>query len=84
LSENIYWMDDSILDPFQMKKRKRIESIKNMLTKLKEVNLNLFLAKVSINCGINESTVRKYLQALETDGYIEIKNGKIILKSNQT
>jgi len=70
-------MDDSILDPFQLKKRKRVEAIKNMLAKLKEVELRVFMAKIRVNCGIDKVTIRKYLGALETANYIEIKDGLI-------
>jgi len=80
MGENIYWMDDSILDPFQVKKRKRLESIKNMLARLKDVDLKIFIAKVSVNCGIDMVTVRKYLEALERAGYIDIKNGIVVWK----
>jgi predicted transcriptional regulator len=81
-SENVYWMDDSILDPFQVKKRKRIESIKNMLTRLKEVDLKTFIANVSVNSGIDGATVRKYLEMLEVAGHIQIKDGKVVWNQN--
>ncbi|MEM3824347.1 MAG: hypothetical protein QXH87_05375, partial [Candidatus Bathyarchaeia archaeon] len=80
LTDNVFWMDEAILDPFQIKKRKRVEQIKSMLAKLKEIDLKKFLAKVSINCGIEEMTVRKYLESLKIDGCIEIKDGKILWK----
>jgi predicted transcriptional regulator len=80
LSENVFWMDDSILDPFQVKKKKRIDSIKNMLAELKEVELKAFIAKISVDCGINGATARAYLEDLETAGYIQVKNGIIIWK----
>jgi predicted transcriptional regulator len=73
-------MDDSILDPFQVKKRKRMESIKSMLAKLKAIGLKDFIANVSINCGIDRITVRKYLDELETANYIEIRDGIITWK----
>jgi predicted transcriptional regulator len=80
LSDTLYWMDDSILDPFQQKKRKRISSIKEMLKKLEKVELKEFMGKVSVNCGINKATVREYLEALEIAGYVEIKNGTVLWK----
>lgn len=80
MSENIYWMDDSILDPFQVKKRKKMESIKSMLAKLKAIGLKDFIANVSINCGIDRIIVRKYLDELETANYIEIRDGIITWK----
>ena len=54
-----------------------MEAIMNMLTKLKEVELRVFIANVCVNCGIDKVTVRKYLGALETANYIEIKDGLI-------
>lgn len=73
-------MDDSILDHFQVKKRKRMERIKDMLSKLKEVGLKTFMAKVRVHCGIDRITIRKYLEALEAANYIEIKDGVITWK----
>jgi predicted transcriptional regulator len=80
LSENVYWMDDSILDPFQIKKKKRVDSIKNMLAELKKVELKAFIAKISVSCGINGATARAYLEDLQTAGCIKIKNGIITWK----
>lgn len=73
-------MDDSILDPFQIKKRRRTDAIKNMLAKLKKVELRSFIAKVCVECGIDKVTVRKYLEELEVADYIEIKDGVITWK----
>lgn len=78
MTVDVYWMDDSILDPFQVKKR--MEAIKNMLAKLKEVDLKTFMARVRADCGIDRVTIRKYLEALETSSYIEIKDGVITWK----
>jgi len=80
MSESIYQMDDYILDPFQQKKKRRMEAVMGMLKRLKEVDLKEFTAKVAVNCGIHESTTRRYIEALKTSGYIEIKDGMIIWK----
>jgi len=50
----------------------------DMLAKLREVDLKTFMAKVRVKCGIDRVTVRRYLEALETANYIEIKDGIII------
>jgi len=70
-------MRDSILDPFQQKKRKRTKMILDTLEKLKETDLKTFIGKICVNSGIDKATVRKYLEELETAGYIEIRNGII-------
>ena len=51
-----------------------------MLSKLKEVSLKTFTAKVRADCGIDGITIRKYLEALETANYIGIKDGVITWK----
>ena len=77
LVDDVFWMDESILDPFQRMKKKRINSVKEILKKLKKVCLEEFIAKVAIECGIHSRTLREYLAALETIGEISIKDGKI-------
>jgi len=77
LSNNVFWMDDDILDPFQRKKKRRVHAVREMLKKLKKISLKEFIAKVVINCGIHEKTVREYLDALATVGEINIKDGTI-------
>jgi len=81
-NENVYWMDESDLDPFQRMKKGRINSVREMLKKLKKVNCKEFIAKIRINCGIHERTIREYLDALETIGEISIKEG--IITYNET
>lgn len=80
MDDSIYHIDDYDLDPFQQKMRRRIESVKGMLRKLKKVDLKEFVAKVHANCGVHEATARRYLNNLEVAGYIEIKDGTIIWK----
>ena len=77
MSESLYCMEDSILDPFQQKKRKRTKMIIDTLKKLKEISLKTFIGKICVNSGIDKATVRKYLEELETADYIEIKDGII-------
>jgi predicted transcriptional regulator len=74
---DVFYMEDSILDPFQRMKKKRINSVREILRKLKKVNLKEFIAKIRINCGIHERTIREYLDALETVGEISIREGVI-------
>ena len=57
-----------------------MDRIKSMLSKLKEVSLKTFTAKVRADCGIDGITIRKYLEALETANYIGIKDGVITWK----
>ncbi|MEM2661569.1 MAG: hypothetical protein QXS74_09650 [Nitrososphaeria archaeon] len=82
MSECDFCMEDSILDIFQIKKKRRVEAIKNILSKHKQVDLNIFVAKVSVCNGIDRLTVRKYIDELEAAGYIEIQNGKIVWKQD--
>ena len=84
MSDNIYWMDDSILDPFQVKNRRRIQSVMKMLSKLKETDLEEFTSRVAINSGIDKYTVRKYLGFLETAKKIQIRDGRIIWKDEDS
>ena len=78
MSGNIYWMDDGILDPFQVKNRKRIQYVINLLCQLKEVEIESFAAKVAVNSGIDKITVRKYLGFIKEAGLIEIRDKMII------
>ena len=71
------------MDPFQVKKRKRLEAIKNMLKKLEKTDFRSFVAKISANSGIDEPTVIRYLATLETAGLIEKRNGTITWKGMQ-
>jgi hypothetical protein len=80
LSENPYWMDDGILDPFQIKNRKRMQHVISLLAQLKEVDLDNFSAKVAVNSGIDKTTVRKYLGFIKEAGLIDIRNKMIIWK----
>ena len=82
MSESVYEMDEYILDPFQQKKKKRIEAVKKMIKKLEKVELEEFTAKVAVNCGIHKSTVRQYLEELKVAGYIEIEDGVIKWREN--
>jgi len=75
-------MDDSELDPFQLKMKKRFSSVREILKKCKKVDLKEFVAKVSINCGIHEKTIRRYLDLLENAGEIKISDGIISLVEN--
>ncbi len=49
-----------------------------MLKKHKKTDLKTFVAKLVVNNGIHEKTVRRYLSKLEEAGEIEIKEGMII------
>lgn len=84
MSINPYWMDDGILDPFQIKNRKRIQHVISLLSELKEVDMEHFLGKIAVNSGVDKSTVRKYLGFIEDAGLIEIRDRMIIWKKQET
>jgi len=80
-SQDVFWIDDSVLDRFQLMKKRRISYIRKMLEKLGKIDLKIFIANVSVNCGIDGRTVRNYLRDLEIIGDIEIKDGMMIWKA---
>jgi len=82
IENDVFNMDESDLDPFQLRMKKRFRSVKEMLKRCKKVDLKEFVAKVSINCGIHEKTIRRYLDMLENAGEIKIKDGIITLAEN--
>jgi predicted transcriptional regulator len=77
-------MDDGILDPFQIKNRKRMQHVINLLSTLKEVNIESFAAKVAVNSGIDKTTVRKYLGFIKEAGLIDIRDKMIIWKGSES
>jgi predicted transcriptional regulator len=77
VDDNVYVIDEGNLDIFQVKKKKRITSIKEILKKLKKIDLKTFVSKVAVKNGFDTRTVRKYLSELEDAGEIEIKEGTI-------
>ena len=77
VDDNVYVIDESKLDVFQMKKKKRITSIKEILKKLEKIDLKTFVSKVAVKNGFDTKTVRKYLSELEDAGEIQIKEGTI-------
>jgi len=77
VDDNVYVIDEGNLDIFQVKKKKRIASIKEILKKLKKIDLKTFVSKVAVRNGFDTKTVRKYLSELEDAGEIQIKEGTI-------
>lgn len=67
----------SRLDPFQVKRKGRIEYCIEELRKKKTVNADEFMAYLSIRFGIRRQTVVDYLGDIEAYGLIEWK-GKTI------
>jgi len=67
----------SRLDPFQVKRKGRVEYCIEELRKRKKVNADEFMAYLSISFGIRKHTVLEYLGDIESYGLIEWK-GKTI------
>lgn len=67
----------SRLDPFQVKRKGRIEYCIEELRKRKTVNAEEFMAYLSIRFGIRRQTAVEYLRDIESYGLIEWK-GKTI------
>jgi len=78
LTRDVYWIDEDDLDLFQRKKKRRISRLREVLRKLEKTDLDEFIRKLEAEWGINEKTLRRYLNALEVIGEISIKNGMII------
>ena len=72
------------LDKFQIMRRERIKWVAEKLKEIKEVDLEVFLALLSFEQGVRPKTGREYLRDLEILGKIEIKDGRIKWKDEQS
>ena len=69
-------MEES-LDPWQIKRMRRIEFIKSELQARNEVDERHFLGEFCSRYGIRRLTLIEYLRDLEDFGVIEIAEGRI-------
>ena len=69
--------EDSILDPLQEKRKRRLDAVINLLRKEREIGINRFCGQISILYGIRRETLKEYLKDLEDFGLVEITEGTI-------
>ena len=68
---------EDFLDPWQIKRRKRLTFIMQELKSKKEVDVDQFLGLMGTKYGIRRQTSKEYLKDLQDYGVIEISDSKI-------
>lgn len=68
---------EDFLDPWQIKRKKRLTFIMQELKSKKEVDVDQFLGLLGTKYGIRRQTSKEYLKDLLDYGVIEISDGKV-------
>jgi predicted DNA-binding transcriptional regulator YafY len=66
------------LDNWQQKKQRRMYEIAQILKVRRRVDFTRFVAELSIRCGFDERTARRYINTFKDFGAIRIENHEII------
>ena len=67
-------------NPMLIQKRERINTMLSWVKTMKAVEVEKLLAMAEMQIGLGKETARSYMLSLRNAGFIEIKNGEVLIK----